>query len=78
MSMTTSLWNCWRNATARRPTRTQASGSSPFTWKIGRLHRLRDVGRVDRRPGGLDRGREPELVVDHEVDRAAGAVAVQL
>ena len=35
MSITTSLWNCWRNATASRPTRTQASGSSPFTWKIG-------------------------------------------
>ena len=35
MSMTTSLENAWRNSNARRATRTQASGSSPFTWKIG-------------------------------------------
>ena len=35
MSMTTSLWNRWRYSYASRATRTQASGSSPFTWKIG-------------------------------------------
>ena len=33
--MTTSLWNRWRYSKASRATRTQASGSSPFTWKIG-------------------------------------------
>ena len=33
--MTTSLWNGWRNSKASRATRTHASGSSPFTWKIG-------------------------------------------
>ncbi len=35
MSMTTSLRNSRRYSTASRATRTQASGSSPFTWKIG-------------------------------------------
>ena len=35
MSMTTSLANSWRNSKAIRATRTTASGSSPFTWKIG-------------------------------------------
>ncbi len=34
-SITTSLLNAWRNSNARRATRTTASGSSPFTWKIG-------------------------------------------
>ena len=33
--MTTSLWNFWRYASASRVTNTTASGSSPFTWKIG-------------------------------------------
>ena len=33
--MTTSLRNAWRYSNASRPTRTTASGSSPFTWKIG-------------------------------------------
>ena len=33
--MTTSLWNAWRKPKARRAARRQASGSSPFTWKIG-------------------------------------------
>ena len=33
--MTTSLWKRWRYASARRVTNTTASGSSPFTWKIG-------------------------------------------
>ena len=33
--MTTSLWNAWRNPNARRAARRHASGSSPFTWKIG-------------------------------------------
>ena len=33
--MTTSLWNACRKAKARRPTRAQASGSSPLTWKMG-------------------------------------------
>jgi hypothetical protein len=35
MSMTTSLSNSMRKSNASRATRTQASGSSPFTWKIG-------------------------------------------
>src|SRR5919198_45510 len=34
-SITTSLLNAWRNSKASRATRTTASGSSPFTWKIG-------------------------------------------
>ena len=35
MSMTTSLLNCSRKSSANRATQTQASGSSPLTWKIG-------------------------------------------
>src|SRR5437870_137810 len=35
MSTTTSLRNVCRNANASCITRTHASGSSPFTWKIG-------------------------------------------
>ena len=33
--MTTSFLNAWRYSKASRATRMQASGSSPFTWKIG-------------------------------------------
>src|SRR6185503_19348069 len=33
--MTTSLLNAWRYSNASRATRMHASGSSPFTWKIG-------------------------------------------
>lgn len=33
--MTTSLRNFCRKSTARRATQSQASGSSPLTWKIG-------------------------------------------
>ena len=40
-----------------------------------RLHHLRHVGRVDARPAELGRGREPELVVHDDVDRAADLVA---
>src|SRR4028119_2455322 len=35
MSMTTSLWNFWRNSVATRAAWTTASGSSPLTWKMG-------------------------------------------
>ena len=35
MSMTTSFLNACRKANASRATRTHASGSSPFTWKMG-------------------------------------------
>ena len=35
MSTTTSLLNSCRKAKASRATRMQASGSSPFTWKMG-------------------------------------------
>ena len=35
MSMTTSRPNVCRYSTASRATQTAASGSSPFTWKIG-------------------------------------------
>src|SRR4028119_1825369 len=35
MSMTTSLWNFWRNSVATRAAWTTASGSSPLTGKMG-------------------------------------------
>jgi hypothetical protein len=43
-----------------------------------RVDGLGDVGGVVRRPGRVRRGREADLVVDHDVDGAAGAVATQL
>ena len=43
-----------------------------------RLDGLRDIRRVDRRPGVARHRREPDLVVDDDVDRAARAVAAQL
>src|SRR6185503_1440788 len=39
---------------------------------------LRDVGRVERRASGRGRRRETDLVVDDQVDRAAGAIAPEL
>ena len=44
----------------------------------GRLDHLRDVGAVDGRAGILRSGREPDLVIYDDVDRAAGAVAEKL
>ena len=35
MSMTTGLWNRWRNSVATFAANTTASGSSPLAWKIG-------------------------------------------
>src|ERR1700730_7135545 len=35
MSITTGLWNFCRNSIATLAANTTASGSSPFTWKIG-------------------------------------------
>ncbi len=43
-----------------------------------RLDHLRDVGAVDRRTRRRRRRGEADLVVDDDVDRAAGAVAAQL
>ena len=43
-----------------------------------RLDDLGHVGRVEARPGGLGRGREPDLVVDHDVDGAADPVALDV
>jgi hypothetical protein len=42
------------------------------------LQHLRHVGAVAGRAGVMGQGREPDLVVDHHVQRAAGAVAAQL
>ena len=42
------------------------------------LDDLGDVGGVEARPGGLGRGGEPDLVVDHDVDRAAHPVALDV
>ena len=55
-----------------------ASGSSPLTWKIGRLHAARDVGGIRRRARFVGQRGEADLVVDDQVDGAAGGVAVEL
>jgi hypothetical protein len=77
MSMTTSLLNFCRNSKASSATRTQASGSSPLTWKIGAWIILAtSVEYSDERDA--EGGGEADLVVDDDVDGAAGAVAAQL
>ena len=43
----------------------------------GGFHHLRDVGGVRRGPRVMRRGREADLVVDDDMDRAAGAVAAR-
>ena len=76
--MTTSLLNAWRNSKASRATRTTASGSSPFTWKIGAsIMRATSVAYIEERDDCRGGG-EADLVVDDDVHRAAGAVAAQL
>ena len=76
--MTTSFLNSRRYSTASFATRTHASGSSPFTWKIGAaIIRAMSVQYSDRARRGR-RGREADLVVDDDVHGAAGAVAAQL
>ena len=42
------------------------------------LDRLRHIRRVGRRTGFLGRGREPDLIVDDDVNRPPGAVAAEL
>jgi hypothetical protein len=78
MSMTTSLWNCWRKSNASRATRTHASGSSPFTWKIGACTIFATSVAVPTSAPSLGAGGEADLVVDDDVHRAAGAVALEL
>ena len=52
-----------------------ASGSSPFTWKIGAWIILATSVAYCELRAMLGRGREAELVVDDQVDRAADSVA---
>ena len=55
-----------------------ASGSSPLTWKMGAwTPRATSVEYGVERDSSGQRG-EADLVVDDEVDRAAGGVAVEL
>ena len=57
--------------------RATASGSSPFTWRIGAGSILATlVAYMVERPSRGRRG-EADLVVDHDVHRAADAVARQ-
>ena len=57
---------------------TAAIGSSPLTWKIGAPSIFATDGAILAR-GAVDRrGGEADLVVDDDVDRAAGAVTLEL
>jgi hypothetical protein len=70
--------NFCRNAIASLAAHTTASGSSPFTWKIGAwIIFATSVGYGVNRPscGG---GGEPDLVVHDHVDRPAGPPERQL
>ena len=78
MSITTSRWNSSRKSIARRTTCATASGSSPLTWKIGICSIFAtSVAYVVER-ASLGRRGEADLVVDDDVERAAGGVAVEL
>ncbi len=77
MSMTTGFWNFWRNSVATLAQKTTASGSSPLHVEDRRLDHLGDVGRIGRGARIARIGGEADLVVDDEMDRAAGAVALQ-
>ena len=55
-----------------------ASGSSPFTWKIGACTILATSVAYTDRARRLRTGREADLIVDDDVNRAAGAVAGEL
>ena len=76
--MTTSLWNVWRYSHASLATRDARLGVVAVDVEDRRLDRLGDVGAVQRRAGVLRRGREADLVVDDQVDRAADAVAADV
>src|SRR6185437_6915367 len=42
------------------------------------LHHARNIGRIGGRPRGLRIGRKPDLVIDDQVNRAAGSITFQL
>src|SRR3981081_738380 len=82
MSMTTGFWNFCRNSVAILAANTTASGSSPLAWKIGASIILAtsegEGGEgVGGGAGGARMCRDPDWVVEHEVHRAAGAMAAQ-
>ena len=77
MSITTSLCQRSRYSTASLATQTQASGSSPFTWNTGAPIIFATSVQYCELRECSGRGGEPDLVVDHDVHGAAGAVAAQ-
>ena len=77
MSITTGFWNFCRYSVATLAAKTTASGSSPLHVEDRRLDHLGHVGRIGRGAREARIGGEADLVVDDEVDRAAGAVALQ-
>ena len=76
--MTTSLLNAWRNSNASSRDAHAGLGVVAVHVEDRRLDHPGDVGGVDARTRRRRRGREADLVVDDDVDRAAGAVAAQL
>ena len=78
MSMTTSRLKAWRKAKAKRATRHDRLGVVAVDVDDGSGDGLGDIGGIEARPGIEGRGREANLVVDDDVDGAAGPVAAQL
>ncbi len=77
-SITTSLLNAWRNSKASRATRTHGLGVVAVDVEDRRLDHAGHVGGVHRGARRRRGGGEADLVVDHHVHGAAGAVAAQL
>ena len=76
--MTTSFRNAWRYSKASLAHPDHGLGVVPVDVEDRRLDHAGDVRRVHAGPRGLRRGGEPDLVVHHDVHRAAGPVAAQL
>ena len=76
MSITTSLWNRWRYGVGQAGHPDARLGVVAVDVEDRGLRRLGEVGAVLRGSGGLRRRREPQLVVDDDVDRAADPVAL--
>ena len=78
MSITTSRPNSCRKSSASLGDESNRQRIVAVHVENRRLDHLRDVGGIHRRARVLRQSGETDLVIDHGVDRAAGAVAVQL
>ena len=75
--MTTGLWNRWRNSMATLAAKHHGFGIIAIHVEDRRLDHLGDVGGIGRGARIARLGGEADLIVDDEMDRAAGAMALE-